>query len=122
MRLLCVLLLGVSAGACQPGDETASRNRIVGGDPERGRALVERVGCGACHIIPGVRGPRGSVGPSLEQFADRSLLGGQVPNQPTNLVIWVRNAPALVPDTGMPPMPLTEGQARDVAAYLYTLR
>jgi len=27
----------------------------------------------------------------------------------------------LLPDTGMPPMPLSEAEARDIAAYLYTL-
>ena len=79
------------------------------------------MGCGACHEIPGVRWPRGRVGPSLDGFARRALIGGQFPNRPDILGLWVRNAPALSPRTGMPPMPLSEQEARDVAAYLYTL-
>ena len=37
------------------------------------------------------------------------------------LVRWLIDAPSLDPGTGMPPMPLTQAQARDVAAYLYEL-
>ncbi len=82
---------------------------------------MERVGCGACHQIPGVRWPQGKVGPSLEGFADRALIAGQLPNQPQTLAAFIRNAPALSPNSGMPPMPVTEEEARDIAAYLYTL-
>jgi cytochrome c1 len=81
-----------------------------------------RVGCGACHAIPGIQGADGIVGPSLDTFARRSLIGGVVANRPGQLVRWVREAPALAPDTGMPAMPITENEARDIAAYLYTLR
>lgn len=95
---------------------------LAGADPGRGRTVIERVGCAACHAIPGVRGPKGRVGPPLEGFADRTLIGGRIPNRPELLALWVRDAPALAPETGMPPMPLTEQEARDAAAYLYTLR
>jgi hypothetical protein len=37
------------------------------------------------------------------------------------LAAYVRDAPALVPGSGMPAMPLTQEESRDVAAYLYTL-
>jgi len=95
--------------------------RVRSGDPAAGRVLIQRVGCGACHVIPGVSGPRGRVGPPLEGFAARRLIAGRLPNRPQELALWVRNAPALDPGAGMPPMPLDEQQARDVAAYLYTL-
>ena len=58
---------------------------------------------------------------SLGGFGARPLISGRLPNQPDVLVQWIINAPSLDPSTGMPPMPLTEHQARDVAAYLYTL-
>lgn len=111
----CVLLL---AGCGQPGTEPQT---LAGADVGRGRRAIERVGCGACHVIPGVRWPRSRVGPSLDAFAERALIAGRFPNQPETLALWVRNAPALSPATGMPPMPLSEQEARDVAAYLYTL-
>lgn len=98
------------------------QHRVAGADPERGRAAIGKIGCGVCHEIPGIRGAGGIVGPSLARFGLRALVGGVVPNRPEQLVIWVRAAPTLAPKTGMPQLPLSEDEARDVAAYLYTLR
>ena len=39
--------------------------------------------------------------------------------RPEVLAAYIRDAPALVPGSGMPAMPVTEAEARDVAAYLY---
>lgn len=106
--------------ACSP--QAPGTAPAPGADPGRGRELVRAVGCAVCHEIPGVRGPRGRIGPPLGGFADRALIAGQFPNTPDTLALWVREAPALSPATGMPPMPLDEAQARDVAAFLGTLR
>ena len=43
-------------------------------------------------------------------------------NTPDNLVHWVMAPQSMKPRTAMPELGLTESQARDVAAYLYTLR
>ncbi|MDZ4376376.1 MAG: c-type cytochrome [Phenylobacterium sp.] len=94
---------------------------LPGADPGEGRRVIEAIGCGACHDIPGVAWPKGRTGPPLAGFAHRPLIAGALPNQPETLVIFLRDAPSLAPQTGMPPMPLTEQEARDVAAYLYTL-
>lgn len=94
---------------------------VAGADAGRGREVIQRVACGACHVIPGVSWPQGRVGPSLDGFAAQALIAGQFPNQPDLLARWVRDAPALIARTGMPAMPITEQEARDVAAYLYTL-
>ena len=64
----------------------------------------------------------GVIGGSLDRFAERPLIAGRLPNQPGTLVQWLRDAPSLSPETGMPPMPITDADARDVAAYLYTLQ
>lgn len=117
---LCVLLLAaVAAGACEAPSIPA--RAIAGADPGQGRAVAQAIGCGACHQIPGVDWPRGRVGPSLEGFGGSPLIAGQFPNEPETLVRWLRNAPSMSPGTGMPPIPLSEQEARDVAAYLYTL-
>jgi len=84
--------------------------------------VIASVGCGVCHDIPGVAGAAGVVAPSLRGFAGRPLIAGVHVNEPDVLVSWVRDAPGLSPDTAMPAMPITEQEARDVAAYLYTLR
>lgn len=94
----------------------------IDGDPEIGARVIVEIGCGVCHVIPGVPGPRGTVGPSLAGFANRAFIAGVVPNRPALLTEWVGNAPALAPDTAMPDLPLSEQEARDVAAYLSTLR
>jgi cytochrome c1 len=119
MAVLSLVLVGL--GACGKHDIPAE-HRVVGGDPEAGRAVIAAIACGVCHTIPGIRGANGIVGPSLDQFARRQLIGGVVPNRPATLVQWVRDAPSLAPNTGMPDLPLTEAQARDVAAYLLSLR
>ena len=94
---------------------------MPGASAAHGLEIIERVGCGSCHTIPGLAWPEGRVGPSLEGFADRGLIAGQLPNRPDVLAAFVRNAPALLPGTTMPAMPLSEGESRDVAAYLYSL-
>lgn len=99
----------------------AERHPMPGASSERGLAVMKKVGCASCHTIPGVAWPSGRVGPSLEGFAARALIAGRFPNEPSTLAAYVRNAPAFTPGAGMPPMPLTEQEARDVAAYLYTL-
>lgn len=88
----------------------------------RGKEAIERTGCAACHRIPGLRWPQGAVGPSLEGFAQQGLIAGRLPNRPDILAAFVRDAPATLPGTTMPAMPLNQQEARDVAAYLYGTR
>lgn len=95
---------------------------LAGADPERGLAIIQRVGCGACHAIPGVDWPKGAVGGTLDGFGARAMISGRLPNQPETLVTYLRNPPALDPQTAMPPTPLSAADARHVAAYLYTLQ
>ncbi|WP_230533091.1 c-type cytochrome [Microvirga roseola] len=95
--------------------------RIVGGDAERGRALIQAYECGSCHMIEGIRGADGVVGPPLTDYAQRMLLAGIVPNAPRTLVPWLMNPPAIDPDTAMPNLGISEPEARDIATYLYTL-
>jgi len=94
----------------------------TGGSADRGEKVIEARHCGACHAIPGVRGAKGVVGPPLTQFAFRSYIGGEVPNTPENLIRWVKDPHQIEPRTAMPALGLDEQEARDVAAYLYTLR
>ncbi|MCT9000307.1 c-type cytochrome [Chelativorans intermedius] len=107
--------------ACNDAD-APEEQRVLEGDAEAGRAAIAEVECGVCHRIPGVAGANGIVGPPLDSFGRRQLIAGVLPNRPGVLVRWVSDAPSLVPNTGMPQMPLDKKQARDVAAYLYTLR
>lgn len=117
-QTLGALLLGCLM-AC--ADKREQPRDLTGADAGAGLAVIERVACAACHRIPGVDWPVGTVGGSLAGFGDQSMIAGRFPNQPQTLATWVRNAPSLAPETGMPAMPITPSEARDVAAYLYTL-
>lgn len=117
MRSVCTLALLLAASCKPPPDEM---QHMPLADPAAGRAVVERVGCGACHEIPGIRWPQGKSGPSLLGFAGQGLIAGRLPNRPDNLAAFVRNAPAVVEGTTMPAMPISEAEARDVAAFLYS--
>jgi cytochrome c2 len=94
----------------------------TGGDPNRGKEAIDKYGCNACHIIPGVPGPKGMVGPTLEHFAERAYIGGKFANNPETLIKWLQNPPAFNPNTAMPNLGITEPDSRDIAAYLYTLK
>jgi cytochrome c2 len=102
-------------------DKSTTVRGLVGADPERGRRVAEAAGCAACHQIPGIDWPQGRVGGTLAGFGARAMIAGRFANQPETLVLWLRDPPALAPDTGMPPTGLNEADARDVAAYLYRL-
>lgn len=112
-------LAGAGLLAC--AEKPSPSRQITGADPKRGLAVIEQEACGACHDIPGVAWPKGQVGGSLAGFADRALIAGRFPNRPDVLTRWLRDPPALSPTTAMPATGLSEAQARDVAAYLYTL-
>jgi cytochrome c1 len=100
---------------------TARVQALTGGDPERGRAAMLRRPCGACHEIPGVAGAAGKAGPPLTHFAGRAYIAGRVANTPANLVQWIENPHSIDAHSAMPPMGVGEAEARDMAAYLYTL-
>lgn len=115
------LLLLLLAG-CSGGRYTQAVEIVPGGNPQLGAQLIESYRCGACHMIPGIKDADGLVGPPLILFARRTYVGGEVPNTPPNLIRWIQDPKSIEPGTAMPTLGLDQQQARDVAAYLYTLR
>jgi len=127
LRLAAVLAatsIGAAAlGACGESASGATLDRRVAqGDAERGKSAIMRYGCGSCHQIPGVTMARGVVGPPLTGWAQRRVIAGETENTPENLIVWITYPQAVEPGTDMPNMGVTDGDARDIAAYLYTLR
>lgn len=110
------LLLLVLAGCGR------SENKSKMLEARHGAKLIGQLGCGACHEIPGIPGAAGLVGPPLSNFGARMIIAGMLPNTPDNLVHWLRAPQSVVPGNAMPNMELDDHDARDVAAYLYTLR
>jgi cytochrome c1 len=119
-RLLPAALLLLALASCAPA--TAPRWADFGGDPQRGEVLIVRTGCGSCHVIPGVQSADGLVGPPLTHFSQRTMVAGLLPNTPQGLINWLRHPQAIVPGNGMPDVGLSGAEARDIAAYLYTIR
>lgn len=90
-------------------------------DPGRGIVALRQYGCATCHRIPGVVGADTPVGPPLAHLARRSFIAGAVANDAPDLIRWLRAPQKLHPGSAMPDLGVTERDARDMAAYLYTL-
>lgn len=119
MRLaLVVLCAALAACAGQPSQPAVS---VAGGNPARGKAVIAKYGCTACHTIPGIEGPRAVVGPNLAGMAERTFIAGVTPNVPEAMIKWLKDPPSVDTLTAMPMLGLSDTEARDAAAYLYTL-
>jgi len=118
VRLALILVALLLTGGCG-GEESP---RALGGDPAHGKLLLRQFGCGTCHEIPGVADAKGRVGPPLKGIATRVYLGGVLPNTPENMAAFIRDPQKFEPRTAMPDLGVTEPHARDMVAYLSTLR
>ena len=119
-RLLLSLAASLLLAACaQPPEAPAN---LGPGDPQRGSVLLVREVCGACHVIPGIQEADGKVGPPLSGMAQRTIIAGVLPNTPDNMARWIRQPQAVVPGNAMPDVGVSEQQARDMAAFIETLR
>jgi cytochrome c1 len=104
---------------CHDGGEVRA---VPGGNAEAGKLAIHAYGCGSCHDVPGERGANGLAGPPLTRFARRSFIAGEAANTADNLIRWIQAPESIEPGTAMPNLGVTQGVARDMAAYLYTLR
>lgn len=117
VQMMTVVLLAGCNNRVDPQEQA-----VAGGDARRGRLALERHDCGVCHVIPGIRGAPGLVGPSLQDFAHRPNLAGKFATGGENIVRWILDPPAMAPHTAMPAVGMSEAEARDMTAYLLTLR
>jgi cytochrome c len=124
MTLALLLLLAVGCNRDKAAKSMATPAEAPPiGNAERGKALAAQYGCNVCHAVPGVEGPQGSLGPSLAGVASRPAISfGTVQNTPENLVKYIQNPASLNPQSSMPPIGLTDVDAKDIAAYLLTLK
>lgn len=121
-RAIGALAFALMVSACHQNDASSENSRVAGGDPERGRLLTQQYQCAACHFIPNVQGSNGDAGPSLEFMGRLSYIAGSIPNQPDNMVRFLKNPPAVKPGTLMPALGISDDEARHMAAYMYTLK
>lgn len=120
------IVAAIASGVMIYGQDYAqartTAEQLTLGHVDAGKSAIGRYGCGACHKIPGIHGAVGEVGPSLAGIATRSEIAGVLVNDPQNLTRWLRHPQEVVPGNGMPDQGITDREARDIAAYLYTVR
>lgn len=118
-----VIGVALALAACgrDQGQAFADASALTGGDPRAGREKARTYGCGACHTIPGVVGADAMVGPPLVGIGGRMYIAGVVTNTPQHLIRWIQDPQSVDSSTAMPNVGVTENDARDIAAYLYSL-
>ena len=119
-RLLIASLLGLTVIGCGKADAAGPDN--FNGDAKRGADLVKNYHCGGCHDIPGIAGADGNVGPPLHRIGTRTYIAGFLQNSPDNMAFWIQDPQKVLPGNAMPQMGIPPDQARDIAAFLYTLK
>lgn len=116
-------ILGLGVAACDTEPRGLVEQKVVaGGEAQFGGELMVVYGCVACHDVEGVRSVKGRTGPPLRRWSRRQMVAGQVPNTPDNLVRFIQDPQGVAPGIAMPNLDVSDSDARDIAAYLYTLR
>jgi len=118
------LVLGVAATVTYAAWRNDQRNVAptgYSGDPARGKNLIVTYGCTSCHDIHDTA-PRGRVGPPLDGIASRSYIAGRFANDEIWMTLWLQYPQELIPGNAMPDLKVGERDARDLSAYLATLR
>ena len=124
MTVFAVIALICFVG-CARGEQKANSATVAttstAGTVSRGKELIDKFACTACHAIPGCeRG--GSLGPSLAGIGSRPQISGRVPNNMSTMTAYIVDPSSVDPPTRMPPVGATEAEARDIAAFRFTLR
>ena len=118
------LVVALTVFGCDKGDVPEEKYAAlinVKGDADHGARVISDIGCGSCHVVPGIPRATAVVGPPLNGIGQRVFLAGLLPNTPDNMVRWLRFPQQVIPGNGMPNTGLSENDARDVAAYLAKL-
>jgi cytochrome c len=121
--ILVVAMSSFFPAGCNSEKSLKAETGVAGGDPRRGQAALNRYACATCHTIAGFHSSGPLIGPPLDRAAAvRPFLIGTVPNNAENLVRWIEDPQSVDPQSSMPNLGVTPEDARDIAAYLYSLR
>ncbi|MDA0986372.1 MAG: c-type cytochrome [Bacteroidetes bacterium] len=91
-----------------------------GGSVEKGKITFSQVGCKACHVIGDdikvreARGTQYDIAPELTHVAGKL--------SPDFIFDWIKNPRHYNPESKMPNLRLSDQEARDVVAYLQTMK
>jgi mono/diheme cytochrome c family protein len=96
------------------------RGPWTGGSASQGKQLFESVGCQACHTVGDDTKVRESRGTGYDSAPELTRIGSKV--NPDWVMDWLKNPKHYDPDSRMPSLRLSDGEARNLAAYLMTLK
>lgn len=114
-----LVLVGCPSGGAPSGGATG------GGDANRGRALFESKGCGACHTFSGIAGTGGTIGPNLDGIGARAATRKSGASAEAYIRESIENPTAFVVEGFPSPSTMPSGQAAgqdlaDLVAFLLT--
>jgi len=89
-----------------------------GGNPARGKQLVETIGCKGCHVVTERDRELRTSDVPYDVAPDLSKIGSKVNRD--WLYAWIKNPKQYNPNTPMPRLRLTNREALDITAYLMT--
>ncbi|HEY5087008.1 MAG TPA: hypothetical protein VII66_06625 [Gemmatimonadaceae bacterium] len=122
LEVRAVAIAGVVALAACGHVDRRDVVALRGGSANRGKLAIARYGCNTCHAISGFPDPTVLVAGPVTGIARRAYIAGTLPTTRRNLVMWIRFPHQVKPQTAMPDLGVSAGEARDIAAYLYSLR
>ena len=99
---------------------------LAAANPAMGRELLINKGCGSCHWMTGVTALGGTLLPVGVTVSEPSRAMSLAPDlrftrdrmSARNLLRWVAGPAEVKADTLMPKIPLTDAEAKDIAAYI----
>ncbi len=123
-RLICltIVLCSIAILGCSSGFDYSYGRKITGGDPIAGKQAIFKHDCTSCHAIPGFESNAGLAGPPLDHWSRQRMIEDSWHNTPDNLQRWIRSSESMNPNTVMKLLSINEKDARDIAAYLFSLR
>jgi mono/diheme cytochrome c family protein len=96
------------------------RGAYRGGSASEGKKLFETVGCQDCHVAGGFTKVREARGTSYDIAPELSRVGSK--DNPDWIYDWIRNPRHFNPQTRMPNLRLSDQEAKNIVAYLTTLK
>ena len=117
--LIIVVVIGAAASywmRTKASEREQQAAGLTGGNVARAPEILRQYGCVACHTVRGVAAAGGLLGPNL---SDREKL---LTKKPQELIAYIVNPKASNPKTVMPTTGISEPEARDIVAYLLSLR
>lgn len=91
---------------------------VMSDDALKGQEAFKNNGCISCHAVT----PGGaSLGPNLNNFADRLTVGGYKENTPEWVAKWIANPQEVKPGATMPAIPLDDEELQAIVEYMMSL-